>query len=114
MPLPDIQKKLIEQKVGKFCRSRIPEHVRDKVRMNYKIRGNSVIIIEQRQSFFDKSIWVDIPVAQMRFNVEDFNWTLYYPDRNSRWHLYRECEPTMNIDELLEEIDEDPTGIFFG
>ena len=41
-------------------------------------------------------------------------WTLYCTDRNSRWHLYWEYKPAKNLDELLEEIDEDPTGIFWG
>ena len=86
----------------------------NEVRVNHKIRGNSVTIIEQRPSFPDKSIWVDIPAAQIRFNIENYTWTLYCPDRNSRWHLYWECDPTKNIDDLLEEIDEDPIGIFWG
>lgn len=32
----------------------------------------------------------------------------------SRWHLYWECDTTNNMDDLLEEIDEDITGILWG
>jgi hypothetical protein len=35
-------------------------------------------------------------------------------DRNSRWHRYDMAEPTEQLDELLTEIDQDPTGIFWG
>lgn len=41
-------------------------------------------------------------------------WTLYYADRNSKWHLYYEIEPSADFDDLLREVDEDPTGIFWG
>ena len=39
---------------------------------------------------------------------------LYYPDRNSDFHVYEPVEPTQDIRLLLEELDSDPTGIFFG
>lgn len=114
MPLPDIQKKQIEQKVGAFCESRVPQHVRHQVRLSYKCRGNSVIIIENRISYLDENEWIEIPVAQLRFNTSNLNWTLYCLDRNRRWHEYLDCTPTKNLDLLLQEIDEDPTGIFWG
>jgi hypothetical protein len=39
---------------------------------------------------------------------------LYYADRNDRFQLYRECGPSVDIADLLEEIDDDPTCIFWG
>jgi len=41
-------------------------------------------------------------------------WYLYWMDRNSRWHEYLGIEPSSNLDRLLEEVEEDPTGIFWG
>ena len=41
-------------------------------------------------------------------------WTLYWADRNSRWHRYDDLEPTTNLDDVLTEINEDPTCIFWG
>src|SRR5438876_12400705 len=35
------------------------------------------------------------------------------PDRNSRWHQYDLTEPG-TVDQLLDEIDDDPTDIFWG
>jgi hypothetical protein len=40
-------------------------------------------------------------------------WTLYYADRNSKWHRY-DIEPSADFDDLLREVDEDPTAIFWG
>jgi len=53
-------------------------------------------------------------VAQFRFRPEDSNWLLYWADRNSRWHAYGDLEPSIDLDELLGEVDRDPTGIFWG
>ena len=41
-------------------------------------------------------------------------WTLFWRDRNHRWHRYKYTAPTTEIARLLEEIDRDPTGIFWG
>jgi hypothetical protein len=47
---------------------------------------------------------------------EDFGpeWTLYWSDRNGRWHLYDLIDPTDDVRVLLNEVDRDPTCIFWG
>jgi hypothetical protein len=73
-----------------------------------------MIMFEERPSFPDRSIWVNIVVAQFRFDPETGKWTLYWADRNSRWHVYEDVPPNKNLDVLLREVDNDPTGIFWG
>ncbi|MGH3645687.1 MAG: DUF3024 domain-containing protein [Micromonosporaceae bacterium] len=41
-------------------------------------------------------------------------WTLYWCDRNERWHRYDLIDPSPTIVPLLDELDRDPTCIFFG
>jgi hypothetical protein len=41
-------------------------------------------------------------------------WTLYCADANGRWWLYDDVAPSRNVQDLLAEIDADPTGIFWG
>jgi hypothetical protein len=53
-------------------------------------------------------------IAQLRFNDTDRSWALYWADRNERWQRYRDLDPSENVGALLDEIDEDPTCIFFG
>jgi len=73
-----------------------------------------VTISEKRPAFDNPSQWVDISVAQFRYHPAKNLWTLYCADRNSRWHMYDEVAPTKSLQTLLEEVDEDPTGIFWG
>jgi hypothetical protein len=58
--------------------------------------------------------WTRSPVAQLRYTMASQAWTLYWPDRNLRWHTYQHLPPKRPIEELLDEIDRDPTGIFWG
>ena len=62
----------------------------------------------------DPKTWIKHNVAQFRYNLEKNEWTLYWRDRNQKWHLYADLLPTKKFDELLEELENDPTGIFRG
>ncbi|WP_433358519.1 DUF3024 domain-containing protein [Micromonospora saelicesensis] len=55
-----------------------------------------------------------LPVARLRFTRTTGIWTLYYRDRSLRFHRYDLIPPTTNVVELLDELDRDPTAIFWG
>lgn len=115
MPLPPLVRTVVEMKIGEFCKRRVPPHALDKVNLSYKIRGNSVTIIESRAPWFEGvNEWSSMSVAKIRYDEKSGKWTLYCADRNDKWHEYSDMEPTTKIDKILSEIDEDPTGIFWG
>jgi hypothetical protein len=114
MPLPEFTRKLVETKLTGYCKQKIPLHVRNEIRLNFRVRGNEVTLFEERPAFKQPSEWVEISMAQFRFNPQDKKWSLYCADQNSRWHLYGLLPPSANFDDLLKEVDRDPTGIFFG
>lgn len=115
MPLPQLIKTIAEKKVSSFCEKKVPFHVRDKLRLSFKFRGNGITIFEHRVPWTPEiKEWSSLAVAQMRYDEKSGKWTLYCADRNNRWHEYWDIGPTKDIDKLLQEIDEDPTGIFWG
>lgn len=114
MPLPDLVKHSAKKKIEAFCERRVPAHVRDQIRLTIKFRGSSMTLIENRPYFRDPSTWTEAPIAQFRFDTDKRSWKLYSRDRNSRWHEYDFTEPRSSLDELIEEVDRDPTGIFWG
>lgn len=114
MPLPPLVKQLIEKKLSTYCQKKIPAHLHDQIRLMYKIRGNSVSLHESRPSFFKPDDWVEVPVAQFRYDSKENLWTLYCADRNSRWIPFTNVDPTRNFEKLLLEVDADTTGIFWG
>jgi len=49
----------------------------------------------------------------MKFDNAKNEWTLYWSDSNSRWHIFDLMAPS-SIEEVLEEIERDRTNIFWG
>ena len=54
------------------------------------------------------------PTFRLRYTATDTSWTLYWRDRNLRFHIYDLLAPSNRVDDLLTELDRDPTGIFWG
>jgi hypothetical protein len=114
MAIPDTVRIVIESILVSYIEQKIPPHVRDKVRLSYRFRGNTITLFENRPAFRTPDRWTDSAIAQFRYDPGGNRWTLYCADRNSRWHKYDDLEPNEEFDVLLQEVDEDPTGIFWG
>lgn len=54
-----------------------------------------------------------VPDARLRYTKSRNRWSLYWRDRNLKFHEYDLTDPTPDIQDLLDEIDRDPTGIFW-
>ena len=52
--------------------------------------------------------------ARLRYTKTRREWALYWRDRNLKFHLYDLAEPTASVETLLDEVDRDPTSIFWG
>ena len=114
MPLSETVKHQVETQLQFFCDNRVPPQVRDKVNLTFDFQGNAVTLRENRPRWNDPSQWTHSAIAQFRFEPTTGQWTLYCADRNSKWHEYLVVEPTSRFDVLLEEVNKDPTAIFFG
>jgi hypothetical protein len=102
-------------KVRRFCDAKTPEHLREEMRLEVSTRGNSITIADWRPLWQGApGDWTHMNIAQLRYDPATRRWTLYWADRNSRWHRYDDLAPTISLDHVLREIDEDPTCIFWG
>jgi hypothetical protein len=114
MSLSEFTRKLIEVKLSKYCIDCIHEDARDNLRLIFNIKEDIVTLTLSRPYFRDPSKWAERSVAQIRFDNGNKQWLLYFIGRNNSWHLYDLIEPSTNFDDLLKELDRDPTGIFWG
>ena len=105
-PLPEHDLGLIKA----YCDDRSPDHIRDQVGIEATVRGRTVTIL-QHELFIDD--WHDLMVARLKYDPEAKNWSLYWPDRNGKFHRYEDLAPG-SIDTVLDEIERAPTGIFWG
>ena len=58
--------------------------------------------------------WIRFPIARLPFVASKKQWSLYWGDRHLACHRYERVPPTTAIEELLAEIDRDPTGLLWG
>ncbi|WP_410789264.1 DUF3024 domain-containing protein [Kribbella sp. C-35] len=58
--------------------------------------------------------WTSSAIARLRYNATDKSWTLYWADQHQRFHTYDRLPPSQGIEDLLTEIERDPTNIFWG
>jgi Protein of unknown function (DUF3024) len=103
-------------RIERWCRERVPEQVRDRVRVECEVDGRDVTIVDARAPWRPDlgPDWTRLPVARLRYLRSREVWRLYWRDRDEGWHEYRGLPFASSVDELLSEIDRDPTAIFWG
>lgn len=99
-----------------FCDRRVPSELRDEMRLEVTARGNTITIVEWRAPWDPQAsdAWTSTDVAQLRFDGIRGVWFLRHPDRSGRWRTYTERGATKTLAPQLAELDDDPTGIFWG
>jgi len=103
-----------ESKLSLYCDKKIPKAIRDKLTLDYKVKGNTIILFERRPHFIYKNKKIECSIAKIKYLPITREWKLYYMDRNLRWRKYWNYEPKKRISTIIKEIDEDPTCIFWG
>jgi Protein of unknown function (DUF3024) len=104
-------------RVRRWADQRVPGRVRDELRIELDLGDRSVTIFECRPPWAPEEMgseWTRFPVARLLYTKGRNEWTLYWRDRNLKFHRYDRVAPTHDVGDLIEEIDRDPTCIFLG
>jgi hypothetical protein len=89
---------------------------RDQVRVDLDVDARSVTVVECRPPW-DPSAgadWTRFPIARLRYTKLRREWTLYWRDRNERFHRFTPVPASNDVTDLLAAVDADHTGIFWG
>src|SRR5215207_11273482 len=92
MALPELD----VARVQRWCAARVPEHARNQVRVECETAPRHLTIVERRAPWradFGPE-WTSFPIARLRYTTADKSWSLYWRDRNLRFHLYDPTAPT--------------------
>ena len=121
MPIPELELKRVERTLKEYCDEKVPEHVRDKLRIAFRVKGNQITLYETRPMPEFMMKYAKNPgepseteVAKFDYMPRKVSWCLKWSDRNLKWHKYDGLEDVARFEDLLEEVDRDPTGIFWG
>jgi hypothetical protein len=96
----------------------VPVEIRDRIRCELDTEPHTIEIFECRPPWkpeFDPE-WTRMLVALMRYTTTTTTnaWSLYWRDSDEVLHVYDMVQPTADVGVLLDEIDRDPTAIFWG
>jgi len=114
LALTEVQKAQVDKLLTAYCAKRIPPAFQSKVRVGYRIAGNAVILYEERPAFRPPHAWQEMVVAKFTYVGTQREWRLYCQHRDLRWHAYQALPAAPSFAKLLDEVDADPTGIFWG
>lgn len=114
MSFNDLEMKKIEKTVGSLCRKRSPANLKDQIRVEYRIKGHDVLIVEIRPRWDKPEESSEADVALLRFMRTRNQWNLLWKRASGKWGEYIPNPENQDIGVLVAEIDEDPHGCFWG
>jgi hypothetical protein len=93
--LPELVRASALRKLDGYCERRAPEPVRHQVRVEARIRGDNITIVEQRAPWRADygPEWTESKIAQVAFQPAMRTWTLFAYDRNERRIAYPSGRP---------------------
>lgn len=82
MLIPELELAGVKGALDMFC-DRIPLHLHPELTNLYRFKGNSVVLIERRPSFRDRTRHTEHEFAKFVYNQRAGRWSLRWRDRNA-------------------------------
>jgi hypothetical protein len=103
-------------RVQRWCAGQVPEHVRDEIRVECDVAPRHLTICECRPPWREDfgPDWTRFPIARLHYTKTTRLWTLYWRDRNLKYHRYHPLDPSPQVQDLLDYLDERADPIFWG
>lgn len=114
MQLSEFEIKRVQRLFEYYCDDRIPLIMKGKLKLEYRIRDNEVILYESRVPYNQVDVWYSTTVARFLKDNKHNLWHLFSSDRNDDWIEFHPYPSDRNIEQLIAVVNEDITGIFFG
>ena len=113
MPAPRELVEAAVAQVAAYCEDRST----DDYRIELAVRGSSITLVERRPPWNPDfgSEWSSLKVAQLRYDDAARRWRLFSSASDDRWRPYELASPApLTVAPLLDAIEQDRTGIFWG
>lgn len=100
-------------RIRRWCDARVPQHLWDQVKVEADVADRHVTIVEVRPPWDGQGEPTRFPIARLRYTKSTKLWSLYWRDRNLKFHAY-DIAPSPLVDDLLDYIENSGDPIFFG
>lgn len=101
-------------RIQRWARGRVPEHLWNELRVEADVADRHVDIVEVRPPWDGVGDHTRFPIARLRFTKSTGKWSLYWRDRNLKFHLYDQKRPAKSVQGLLDYLDKSGDPIFWG
>lgn len=102
--------------VQRWAEGKTPPEFRDQMRVEVERKPRGFVVFECQAPCTDDAgaEWIRMPIARLDYAEDRNEWALFWVDSDDGFHRYDLLDPTTQVTELLDEIDADPTCIFWG
>lgn len=114
MDFNDLEIQNIRNTVGSLCERKTNPALRDKLRFDYVIENQSVIIQEIRPYWRDESQKIYHDVAKLTYVKTKSAWSLFWKRASGKWQTYEPAKTKTKLVDLVNEIEVDKHNCFFG
>jgi len=96
--------------------NRLPERAIGQIRYEIDIEGQAVTMYECRPPWRPENgpDWTRFPIVRFRYTKSRREWATYWRDRNLKFHRYDPMPPSRDLQVLIDAIEADRSGIFWG
>ncbi len=100
----------------RWCAAQVPQRLRDEIRVECDTAARHLTICECRPPWREDfgPEWTRFPIARLHHTKTTGLWTLYWRDRNLKFHRYQPLKPSPRLQDLLDYLDTRADAIFWG
>ena len=115
MALSEFEIRRIEKLVGRYVEAHRPDpSVRAKLDLAFRIDKQSFVIYEIRPQWDNPKRKLEYPAAKATYVKSRKLWKLYWMRADLKWHRYPPLPESKSLETILDEIERDPHGCFYG
>ena len=114
MPIPSALRKHVDQELVTYCTGKNGTRAGGAVVLVHRWYGANVTLFEHCSESGLEGDCQDCLVARFHYDVRQGAWSLFCQDRNLRWFVVGERSFDRRFTSLLDEVERDPSGIFWG
>ena len=103
-------------RVQRWCAQQVPAHARGEIRIECDVTPRHLTIWECRPPWREDfgPDWTRFPIARLHYTKTTGLWTLYWRDRNLKYHRYHPLAPSPQVQDLLDYLEDRADPIFWG
>jgi hypothetical protein len=101
-------------RIRRWAEQRVPKELWAELKVEADVEPRHVTIVEVRPPWDGHGEYTRFPIARLRYTAATGLWSLYWRDRDLKFHEYDRKRPTKNVQVLLDYLDSHADPIFWG